>query len=78
VAKSSSISVKQPTYPVLLREWRMRAALSQEELAARCGIAYQTIGRIESGRHLPRPSTLRKLASALGVEPSQLFTNPFA
>jgi transcriptional regulator with XRE-family HTH domain len=78
MAKTSSTSTNQPTYPVLLREWRIRAALSQEELAHRCGIAYQTIGRIESGTHYPRPSTLRKLASALGVEPSQLFTNPFA
>jgi transcriptional regulator with XRE-family HTH domain/tetratricopeptide (TPR) repeat protein len=51
-----------------LRALRLRAGLSQEDLAARAGVALKTIGNIEAGRTTPRPSTLRALADALGVD----------
>jgi transcriptional regulator with XRE-family HTH domain len=34
---------------------------------------YQTILDIETGRRRPRPSTLRKIAAALEVEPGDLL-----
>jgi transcriptional regulator with XRE-family HTH domain len=34
--------------------------------------AYNTIWRIEDGRQGAHPRTIRKLAEALGVEPSEL------
>lgn len=56
-----------------LREIRRRRGLSQEDLAARSGVSARTISRIETERFEPRAATLRKLASALGVEPSELM-----
>ena len=54
-----------------LRDVRHRLALSQEELAARSGVARSTIIKLEAGRDA-WPSTVRKLAAALGVKPAEL------
>jgi transcriptional regulator with XRE-family HTH domain len=58
---------------IRLREVRLRKVLTQEELAQRSGVAEATISRIESGQQEARISTIRKLAAALGVEPSELI-----
>ena len=56
-----------------LRELREARFLSLRDLAAKAGVAYVTIHRIETGQRVrPYPSTLRKLAKALGVEPAEL------
>jgi transcriptional regulator with XRE-family HTH domain len=57
---------------IRLREARLRKVLTQEELAQRSGVAEATISRIESGQQEARISTVRKLAAALGLEPSEL------
>ena len=54
-----------------LRDVRHRIALSQEELAERSGVARSTIIKLEAGRDA-WPSTVRKLAAALGVKPADL------
>jgi len=46
-------------------------ALSQEELAEKSGVARSTIIKLEAG-HQAWPSTVRKLAVALGVKPADL------
>jgi transcriptional regulator with XRE-family HTH domain len=56
-----------------LRAWRLRRALTQEELAARAGLSKPTVNRVERGTRLARPSTVRKLATALGVDPVDLM-----
>jgi transcriptional regulator with XRE-family HTH domain len=57
-----------------LQQTRKRKVLSQEELAAAAGVPVVTISRIENGHAAnPRPSTVRKLAAALGVEPGWLL-----
>ncbi len=56
-----------------LREARERALLTQEELAARAGVQPFTISRIETNKVEPRFRTIRKLASALGMEPQNLI-----
>ena len=56
-----------------LREARERALLTQGELATRSGVTVSTISRVESGAQAARISTLRKLASALGVEAETLI-----
>ena len=38
------------------------------------GVAYDTIHGVETGKHQPRPSTVRKLADALGVTPDVFFS----
>ena len=62
----------------VLRELRRRKGLSQKDLAGKSGVGQDTISGIEAGRHEPRPSTLRKLADALGVEVEDLFREPEA
>jgi len=54
-----------------LRDVRHRMALSQEELAEKSGVARSTIIKLEAGRDA-WPSTVRKLAAALGVKPAEL------
>jgi transcriptional regulator with XRE-family HTH domain len=56
-----------------LRQIRRRAALSQQELAERAGTTQETISRLERGHHAARGRTLRGLAAALGVDPSELM-----
>jgi DNA-binding XRE family transcriptional regulator len=52
---------------------RNQNGLTQQELSDRTGLAASYLSRIEN-RHLePRPNTLRKIASALGVSLSELF-----
>ena len=60
----------------ILREFRRRRGWSQKDLADSSGVGQDTISGIESGRHEPRPSTLRKIAEALEVEVVDFFTEP--
>ena len=46
---------------------------SQRTLAARSGVAQNTISQLERGERKAMPSTVRKLAEALGVEPPVLL-----
>ncbi len=56
-----------------LKELRRGKVLSLRELEGRSGVSYNTIWRIEDGRQGAHPRTIRKLAEALGVEPSELL-----
>ena len=51
---------------------RQRQALSQEELAKMAHVSPSTVLKIEAGKQHPRPSTLRRIARALKVDPSEL------
>ena len=55
-----------------LKELRRRRVLTLRELEEESGVSYNTIWRIENGYREARPSTIRKLAAALGVEPQEL------
>ncbi len=59
--------------PGRLRGLRERAVMSQEELAERSGVARDTISKLETGRRRAYPSTIRKLAAGLEVEPRLLM-----
>jgi transcriptional regulator with XRE-family HTH domain len=52
---------------------RREQVLSLRELEERSGVSYNTIWRIEDGRQGAHPRTVRKLAEALGVKPSELI-----
>jgi DNA-binding XRE family transcriptional regulator len=56
-----------------LRALRLRAALTQADLAERAGVARTTIVRLEQGDPNVLPTTLRKLAKALRVKPTDLW-----
>jgi DNA-binding XRE family transcriptional regulator len=55
--------------PVLarLRELRVRAGLTQAELADKAHVARTTVIRLEGGNPEGRPTTLRRLARALST-----------
>jgi transcriptional regulator with XRE-family HTH domain len=56
-----------------LRRLRRERALSQRALARAAGVGLDAVNRIEKGRRDALPSTLRKLAEALEVEPRKLM-----
>ena len=47
--------------------------MSQEDLAEKSGVARDTISKLESGQRGAYPSTIRKLAADLDVEPRMLL-----
>jgi transcriptional regulator with XRE-family HTH domain len=66
---------KEATLPELpnLKRIRGEYPLTVRELAARSGVSHDTITKVENGHREARPSTVRKLAEALGVEPRDLM-----
>jgi transcriptional regulator with XRE-family HTH domain len=56
-----------------LKELRQRRVLTLRELEEESGVSYNTIWRLENGYTEARPSTIRRLAAALGVEPEELI-----
>jgi transcriptional regulator with XRE-family HTH domain len=57
------------TFAELLREYRLAAGLSQQELAERAGMSVRGISDLERGvRRRPWPGTARRLADALNLD----------
>jgi transcriptional regulator with XRE-family HTH domain len=56
-----------------IKHLRDARALTQDELAEMAGITVAALSRIERNNAEPRPTTRRKLAKALGVDPSELL-----
>ncbi|MFG1945422.1 BTAD domain-containing putative transcriptional regulator [Nonomuraea sp. NPDC048826] len=57
----------------LLRIWRERALLTQEQLAAKAALNVRTVRRLESGvLRRPRSTSVRQLAEALGLDDAEL------
>ena len=59
-----------------LRTLRTTKLLTQEELARISGIGVTAISRLENGHEMPRFSTIKKLASALGIDPRDFTDAP--
>jgi transcriptional regulator with XRE-family HTH domain len=55
-----------------LRRLRQQAVMSQQQLADESGVARDTISKLETGQRRAYPTTIRKLAASLGVEPQEL------
>lgn len=56
-----------------LRRLRRARALSLRDLGERSGIAFDTIDRLELGKQDAQARTVRALAQALNVEPTELM-----
>jgi transcriptional regulator with XRE-family HTH domain len=56
-----------------LRRERMRAGLTQQQLADLSSTTQHTVSEAEAGKRLPRTTTVYKLADALGVPIGALF-----
>src|SRR5438270_8817448 len=64
----TALGPEQASFRVLLQRYRAAAGLSQEELAERAGLSRRGISDLERGqRRSPHPSTVRRLAEALGL-----------
>ncbi len=61
--------------PAKLRRARERKVLSMRELSRLSGVANDGIIAYERGDQEPRPSTIRKLAAALGIDPADLLAD---
>ena len=55
-----------------LQRLRKQRVMSIGDLSAESGVHRNTISRIENDKAEARTSTIRKLAKALGVDPSEL------
>lgn len=56
-----------------VRAARNRLTWTQEDLETHSGITEVSISRIENDQTVPRQSTARKLAKALGVDPAWIL-----
>src|SRR5512136_1750019 len=55
-----------------IRELRKNNFLTQEEMAAKAGIARRTLSRVETGAEYPSGPTIRKIAKAVRVRPQDI------
>lgn len=68
--------MRQPELGQKLASIRKEKRLTQEELVERSNVSVRTIQRIEAGEVIPRLSTVKILAKALGVDfDSVLYPN---
>jgi transcriptional regulator with XRE-family HTH domain len=57
-----------------MKAYRQRLRITQPELAERANISTNFIGMIEQKRKFPAPEVLDRLATALEIETTELFT----
>lgn len=62
-----------PFSPDKLLQYRRERGMSQESLAAACGVCYGTIAHFERGRRRPSIRLMLKLATVLGVTIRDLY-----
>jgi tetratricopeptide (TPR) repeat protein/transcriptional regulator with XRE-family HTH domain len=71
-AAENGLARDDPRLGTLLREWRQRALLTQEQLAERTGLHVRTVRGLESGSpRRPRTASVRLLAEALGLDTAE-------
>jgi transcriptional regulator with XRE-family HTH domain len=63
------------TFGERVRKERRRRLMTQDVLAATAGISQKQLSKIENDEVDPRFSTIRKIAQALDVEPSDLTSD---
>jgi transcriptional regulator with XRE-family HTH domain len=56
-----------------LKQIRTRRLLTQEELAEKAGISAATVVNVERNNQEPHFRTIRKLAKALEIDPTELL-----
>lgn len=70
-------SSPQRAFGARVRELRLAAGLTQEDLAARCGLFRTYMSRIETGNANPTLTMIHALATSLAVPVPALFGVPF-
>ena len=56
-----------------IRRIRLEKGMTQKQVAQACGTADAYIRAYELGKYNPKPSTVAKIAKALGVTPAELY-----
>jgi transcriptional regulator with XRE-family HTH domain len=56
-----------------VRQLREQQGLSQEALAARCGVHWTFLGQVERGQRSIRLDNILRIAAGLAVEPGELL-----
>lgn len=56
-----------------LKQYRLDAGMSQQEVADNAGIDRKTVNRIENFHFMPNIDTLLRLTTALAVKPADIF-----
>jgi transcriptional regulator with XRE-family HTH domain len=56
-----------------LRQYRLRAGLSQESLGARVGVTFQQIQKYENGSNAIATTRLPSICAALNIAPNDLY-----
>lgn len=58
----------------ILRDYRVKAGFTQEQLAEKVGISLKYISRIENGNNGVKTQTLIKYMNLLGITPNTLYS----
>lgn len=59
----------------LIKAARKKAGMTQKELGAKLGVAYQTLAQWENDLRNPKLDTLQRIAAALGVPVQDLISD---
>lgn len=57
----------------LLKDYRERHSITQQELAKRLGLSQSTLSAIENGDSIPRILTARRIAKVINVTVPEMF-----
>jgi transcriptional regulator with XRE-family HTH domain len=61
---------------LFLKEWMEHRRLSDERLAGRLDVARETVTRWRNQQHRLNPDKIARLASALDIDPTELWRSP--
>ena len=61
------------SFSELLKQCRKKQGVSQAELASRLGVTQQAVGKWESGKSSPDPSTVARIAELLNTTADYLL-----
>ncbi|MBP3894265.1 MAG: helix-turn-helix transcriptional regulator [Atopobiaceae bacterium] len=61
------------TFTTKMQEYRLRAGITQIELAERCGCRRETIGKLEAGKYNPSLKLAMDVARELGTTVYDIF-----
>jgi transcriptional regulator with XRE-family HTH domain len=75
MAPQSDDEIEADSLGGYIREARIRAGLSQRQLAKLAGFHYSMLSRLESDQiaEQPKPENLQRLADALDIDSAELF-----
>ena len=65
--------MKQTHLATRVKEFRTQKGMSQEVLAEESGLSQRTVQRIENGESNPTGDTIRRISSALNINPDELI-----